>query len=381
MKDITSGEVNEDTAGTNSQENVEDTDLELKPAGPTPLSERCRFWPPALCGLALGNIGLGNALRLFLTRGIAGWAAPWPTLGIGMQIYFLTFALVPLSMFAMKTTLHFPFVLQELQDWKPAAGIVSAGAMAIGQLVPPMLSISSWGAAVVWYSGFALHLLLMLNFVYQRVSQLPYFSWEHCTPAWYIATVGICIFALTSEGVPHIPPLLVDFSLYLGVAWTGLLLPFITYRLWAQESMSDKFLPTTTIAMAPPAMLTAAWLALNEGPPAIFAHVLLAICLAVAATVLVQYRRLVSLPVSPAWASYTFPYVIVAVALGRYAGALENPLVKSPFQVIAWLALLHCLVMTIIVDFLYLRMLFSGQLEAPYAVEKVPVVCHTHLHS
>lgn len=342
------------------------------------LSERCRYWPSALCGLALGNAALGSALRYALEASDEPF---WPSVqgsgaGRALQATLALLALVPLALYLTKAALCPGQVKADICDSRPISAATCAGAMALAHMSRPLYDLHEELGVALWYASLALFLGLQANFLLQRFRQWnPQSWWQLCTPAWFIPTVGVGVWAATGATMPRVPDGWAWAPLLMSLAWTVVTWPPILYRLLLHDSLPGPLFPTMFILMGPVSMCATAWFAVCRGScDDVFGHLLLAATLASWLSVLRCYRRLVfGTPPAPVWASYTFPSVVFANALARYAGVLPaGSNARATFRVLSWLALLHAGVLTLFADVVFVRLAICGQLAAPYPPDAAP---------
>lgn len=340
---------------------------------PASFRQRCRFLTTALCSLFLGTAGLGGALRLYFDNMSSWTEVEWlEDVGIALQITFAIVAMVPGCLFLVKVALHPGQVVTDLVDPRPTAApaaLISAGAMALAPIARAIYEVCEPLGLGIWYGGYVLHLALTVNFTYQRVSQWHTWKWSHCTPAWFVVYVGVCVFAANSGGMHELWQPAIHFSLYLGIFWLVIVLPFVTYRLVRHEKMEPSVFPSLGVYMAPSSLCTAGWLTVfPDSGFGIVLSLLVAMDLFTAIVSISRYRYVfVTLPVYPARAGYTFPTVIFAVAVMRSLRELPNGAADHPVSVIlASLAVFNCTVVVLFVNACFVYMCERGDLVAPY---------------
>lgn len=330
----------------------------------------------AFCSLALGTAGLGALWAMFL-RLLA--PRPWARGALAAQTICSVAGLAPLTAFASKGFLHPKYLRVELDALEhPSGALVSSGAMAFAPLSRCLHAHGLEAAARwVWMGSYGVHVVLML-----RLSAV---AWRrrgdprtlaHATPAWFVVYVGVAVYAAVATTM-RVPESLVAFSLWLGVANLVWELPLVTYRLRTRERLPRAAYPTFAIYMAPSSLCCSAWLthlrARRPGAtfsdlgvvPAALTVVLAALACATAAPVFSRYKRFfVDEPVLPSWASFTFPTVIFANAVGRLN--LLCPSARCLLAPLAWLLFANANLVVLAVWCGYVRMFLDGSLFVDY---------------
>ena len=237
-------------------------------------------------------------------------------------------------------------------------------------------------AAWIWRVGLWTHLALMTNFSVQRLLQLRNGSgrtWLAVTPAWFVTYVGIC--AGASSLTPGLAGLLAPWewriSLYIGLLWLVLGLPFILVRLQQRgfslaPAMDNDHRSSLAIVMAPTALCLSGWLAtakLNGFPvPADswVTHALFGVAVLMTGYVWAHAKLLLyTLRPSPMWGAYTFPSVIVCVACMKYLLLFPDLL---PLRIAAWLTFLVAVAVVLTTQACYVAFVFQGRLWRRYAL-------------
>lgn len=206
----------------------------------------------------------------------------------------------------------------------------------------------------VWLVAVCLHLFFLGAFAWFHLRN---FSLASMVPSWFVPPVGIVTAALTSPGGIY-APFASAFMLF-GVAAFALLLPVMVYRLIFCPEIADAAKPTIAILAAPASLSLAGYLSVNPRPSLFLAALLLGVALTLTAVIYVALARLLRLPFSPAYASFTFPLVISATALFK---AMElfaaHPLTTGYAGMLRGMATVELAIAALVVSYvswLYLR--------------------------
>ena len=262
--------------------------------------------PTPLAGLALGIASLGWSLENALPLDGRGQATGASIAAVMLLCFFAKFVLRP------------RLLLEDLQH--PVLGsILPTSAMA---LMIISKAIAPWGqeqSEMLWLAAIALHLCLLGGFVFFRLRRVKL---AQMVPSWFIPPVGIAVAALASpEGNFHT---LAYVLLVFGLINFTLLFPLMIYRFLFRQEVPDAAKPTIAIFAAPASLSLAGYMTMESEPSLLLCSILLGIAMLMTLVIYIALLRLLRLPFSPGYASFTFPLVIGATALYKIAGYLEG---------------------------------------------------------
>lgn len=301
---------------------------------------RDRFYtlPTPLAGLALGIASLGLGLENAL-----------PLHSIGQSFGALV-ALLLLLVICSKFMLH-PGLLKEELGHPVLGSIMPTFAMAL-MLVSKSLSIWSPKAGeALWLIAILLHLVLLAVFVYYR---LKAFKLHQMVPSWFVPFVGIILAAVTVPG-PKYHSLAYGLMIF-GMINYAVLLPVMVYRLMFSQEVADAAKPTIAIMAAPASLALVAYLSLEPHPSLLLCSVLLGLALLMTGVIYLAFFKLLRLPFSPAFASYTFPMAVSATALYKVSERLAaSPATLEYAGQLGTLAVIEMIVASLIVTYVCLR--------------------------
>ena len=205
-------------------------------------------------------------------------------------------------------------------------------------------AVSFPGAVWIWYLGLCLHLLILLLFSCRLLQERPGFSGVR--GSWLLVYVGIAAAAISA---PAFGTEKLGLFLLLPAAIGAVILLPLIYRADLQPgNVPPGQKPLFCITAAPVSIWLAGYLSASSSPSRTLASGLL----------LLAHRCIRSLrrPFSPAWAAFTFPFVISASSL-KQASALLSP----PFAAVLLLRAecMIALILCIYVLYQYLRFLFK----------------------
>jgi exfoliative toxin A/B len=164
-------------------------------------------------------------------------------------------------------------------------------------------------ATVIWYAALAVHILIMVLFAVRFVVKLKI---QAVFPSWFVTGVGVTVASVTCPAFGA--RILGQVLFFVGAALYAALIPLVIYRLVKLSPLPEPARPTIAIFAAPASLLTVAYLAAFENPPAWPVYILLVFAAASYVFVTVNMAFMLKLKFSPAYAAFTFPYVISAIA-------------------------------------------------------------------
>ncbi len=300
--------------------------------------------PTPLAGLALGIGSLGWCLEN--TGLFTGMAATTGAIlsGILLALLLVKFLRAPNL---LKDELKHPVIGSILPTYSMALMLVSA---AIGGRIGTGL----------WLVAVGLHIILLLFFFWERGKS---FRLPQLVPSWYIPPVGIIVADLTIPGGSWA-------GLAMGLFWFGLIsyaimLPVMMYRLIFGPEVPDAAKPTIAILAAPASLSLAGYLAVSPAPSVLLVMILLGIAMLMTAITYLGFIRLLRLPFSPGYASFTFPMVIGATALFKSVPFLAQwGASDGTVATLLWLARLELIGATLVVGYVcwcYARFFLAKQ--------------------
>lgn len=254
--------------------------------------------PLAISCLSLALAALGN---LLLPRSEA------------LRLVCGVFSLLLLCTFFLKVICDRKQVKEELQN--PAVfSILPTATMSLMLLAAyarPYLNF----AVILWFAAVFVHLIIMLCFF--RVF-LADFTIGSVFPSWFIICSGIAAASITSPamGMKTVGQVLFypAFFLYLAA------FPLVVFRLVKSGPLPEPAQPFLAIFTAPVSLCLAGYLSAFERPDKVLVSVMTAITVMSYLYVLGNLPFLLRLKFYPAYAAFTFPCVITAIAL-KSAGA------------------------------------------------------------
>lgn len=306
------------------------------------LHHKIRGLPTPVAGLALGIASLGWCLENAL-----------PLHGIGQNVGALIAATL-LCVVAVRFILH-PDTL--IQDFKhPVIGsIVPTFAMAIMVVSKALGIFFPIAGQACWLGAIVIHLTALTFFIYHRAKE-P--NLNYMVPSWFIPPVGIIVADVTCPSDSYTGFALI--LLAMGMVSYLLMLPMMIYRFIFRSEVPDAAKPTIAIMAAPASLSLAGYLTIVKEPSMLICAVLLGVALLMTLITYCAFFRLMRLPFSPGYASFTFPLAIGATALYKMAKLLSTyPQAADYSQQFFIMATVEATVATLVIGYVAVRFIHN----------------------
>ena len=303
-----------------------------------PLRERLKNVPTPLGGLGLATASLGGTWALYVPR----FAEQSKLLAAFLGGLFI---LLVLAKFFVNSKL--------LKDdiSHPVAGsimpTIAMGTMVVAAALLPYVPAFARG---LWLTAIAAHIALLFFFVAYRIRE---FRMEHMVPSWFVPPVGIIVAAVTCKGMGY--EALVHAIFYFGLVAYLIKLPLMMYRLIFKDCIPQAALPTIAIMGAPASLTLAGYLAAFEEPNLILVGALVPLALFMTMLVYVAFFKLLRLPFSPGYAAFTFPMVIGATAMFKFAALIQSEVPAHIYHLFYGVAVFEMYIASAIVFYVALR--------------------------
>ncbi len=282
--------------------------------------------PPPSRSLAYLPVG-----AFAMVLGLGGLSIAWHTAGrlwgIGPMAGDLVAGLTTVVLavvsvaYLIKTVRHFAQVRAE---WNHPVSAAFTGAISVSPLLLAVLwaDLAPVAATVLWWVGavaqFAITLWVVRTWIVDAAIQQV-----HVHPAWFIPAVGNLIAPVAGAGIA--PPEITWYFAGIGVVYYLGLLPIVLARLFTDGTLPPKLAPTLAILIAPPAVLSLAWVRLGGGWNDPLVKLLVPVALFQFFLLVVLSPSLRAVPFALGSWAYSFPLAaLTSVVLGSAAGGGLN---------------------------------------------------------
>lgn len=290
--------------------------------------------PIPLCGVMLGTAALGNLLQSYSE---------------GIRYACGVIAALLLILILLKLIL-FPGAVKE--DMKnPIMASVAAtfpmSLMLLSTYVKPFIGAAAY---YVWLFSIALHIVLIIYFTAKFIVKL---QMPKVFASYYIVYVGIVVAAITAPAYEK--PAIGSAAFWFGFVSLIVLLILVTVRYVKYKEVPDPAKPLICIYAAPTSLCIAGYVQ-SVTPKA---YGLLMGMFAVACVLylfaLVKAVGYLKLPFFPSYASFTFPFVISAIASKQTMACLMN--MGRPIPALQYVVLAETIIAVLFVVYTLIRFL------------------------
>lgn len=288
--------------------------------------------PLPLCGVMLGTAALGNLLQSY-SEGIryaCGIAAA----------FLLILLLLKLILFpqAFKEDMKNPIMAS-------VSGTFSMALMILSTYVKPFIGK---GAYYIWLFALALHIVLIVFFTVRFIAHI---QMPKVFASYYIVYVGIAVAAITAPAYEKLA--IGSATFWFGFVALIVLLVLVTYRYAKFRQVPEPAKPLICIYAAPASLCIAGYVqsvaAKSKG--LLLAMLVLACVLYIFA--LVNAVKYLKLPFYPSYASFTFPFVISAIAVKQAMACLGKMGMQIPGM--SAVVLVETVIAVVLVVYTYIR--------------------------
>lgn len=305
------------------------------------MKDKMKKVPVPLCGVMLGFAALGNLLQSY-GEGIR-WAC-----GI-VAAFLLVLVLLKLICFPQ-------MVKEDLQNpiMASVAGTFPMALMLLSTYVKPFIGQA---ALYIWYFAIALHIVLIIWFTMKFIVKL---ALPKVFASYFIVYVGIAVAAVTAPAYE---------SLAIGTAafWFGfvtliILLVLVTVRYVKCPQVPEPAQPLICIYAAPTSLCIAGYVQSVTPKSRSFLLAMLAVATVLYVFALVKaIGYLMKGKFYPSYASFTFPFVISAIAAKQTMACLAN--MEQPIPSLSYLVLIETVIAVVLVLYTFVRFMgfiFAG---------------------
>jgi len=253
--------------------------------------------PLPICGVILGIAALGNLIQSYSNTA---------RLFCGIIVATL------LVFFNIRCALNFDRFKEEMKT-PVGASVSGTYSMAVMLLAGYLKPFVGEAALYIWYLGIIVHIALIIYFTLKFVIKLKL---AQVFSSWYIVYVGIVVASLTAPVFEA--KSLGNIFFYFGLITFGLLLILVTARYIKLKDIPPMAKPLICISTAPASLLIAGYIQSVEPKSHTFLLALWALATILYVFSLIHTIILITKPFFPSWASFTFPFVISAIASKQF---------------------------------------------------------------
>lgn len=296
--------------------------------------------PVPLSGVMLGLAALGNLLQSYSEE---------------IRYFCGVLACFLLILLVLKLIL-FPGMVREDLKNPIMASVAATFPMALMLLSTYVKPFIGTAAFVIWILAILLHIVLILYFTVTFILKL---QMPKVFASYYIVYVGIAVAAVTAPAYQQ---------LTIGAAafWFGLvslivLLILVTYRYLTVKEVPEPAKPLICIYAAPASLCIAGYTqSITEKSYGLLIGLMIVAAILYVFS-LVKAVTYLKLPFYPSYASFTFPFVISAIAMKQSMACLMN--MGRPLSVLSYVVTIETVIAVLFVAYTFIRFmgfLFAG---------------------
>lgn len=284
--------------------------------------------PLPLCGVMLGLAALGNLLQSY-SEGIRS------VCGITAAV-LLVFVLLKLILFPklIKEDLENPIMAS-------VAGTFSMALMLLNTYVKPFVGQAAF---YIWIFAIILHIILMIYFTVKFVVKL---QMPKVFASYYIVYVGIAVAAITAPAYGQLE--IGSVAFWFGFVSLIVLLVLVTIRYVKYKELPDPAKPLICIYAAPTSLCIAGYVQSVVPKSYGFLMGMFVVACVLYVFALAKAIEYLKMPFYPSYASFTFPFVISAIASKQTMVCVAN--MGHPQPVLQYIVLVETIVAVMLVAY------------------------------
>ena len=304
------------------------------------MKDKIKKVPVPLSGVMLGLAALGNLLQSYseAIRYICGIAAA----------FLLILLLLKLILFPqlIKEDFKNPIVAS-------VAGTFAMALMLLSTYIKPFVGAAAF---YIWIAAILLHAVLIVYFTFKFIVRL---QMPKIFASYYIVYVGIAVAAVTAPAFEQTGIGAATF--WFGLVTFILLLVLVTYRYTKYTEVPEPAQPLICIYAAPMSLCIAGYVQSVTPKSRTFLLVMLAVATVLYVFALIKAVGYLRLKFYPSYASFTFPFVISAIAAKQTMACCAN--LGQPLPALSYLVLAETVIAVLFVIYTFVRFMmaiFSG---------------------
>lgn len=290
--------------------------------------------PVPLCGVMLGTAALGNLLQSYSegVRYVCGVVA-----GLLLVLVLLKWILFPKM---VKEDLGNPIMAS-------VAGTFPMALMLLSVYVKPFIGQAAF---YIWILAILLHIALIIYFTVKFVVKL---QMPKVFASYYIVYVGIAVASITAPAYEQLK--IGAAAFWFGFVCLLALLVLVTIRYVKYPNVPDPAKPLICIYAAPMSLCIAGYVQSVTPKSAGFLLGMFVVACVLYVFALVKAIGFLRMPFFPSYASFTFPFVISAIASKQTMACLAN--LGQPMPALQYVVLVETIIAVVFVAYVLVRFL------------------------
>lgn len=290
--------------------------------------------PVPLCGVMLATAALGNLLQSYSegVRYVCGVVA-----GLLLVLVLLKWILFPKM---VKEDLGNPIMAS-------VAGTFPMALMLLSVYVKPFIGQAAF---YIWILAILLHVALIIYFTVKFVVKL---QMPKVFASYYIVYVGIAVASITAPAYEQLK--IGAAAFWFGFVCLLALLVLVTIRYVKYPNVPDPAKPLICIYAAPMSLCIAGYVQSVTPKSAGFLLGMFVVACVLYVFALVKAIGFLKMPFFPSYASFTFPFVISAIASKQTMACLAN--LGQPMPALQYVVLVETIIAVVFVAYVLVRFL------------------------
>lgn len=288
--------------------------------------------PLPICGVMLGFATLGNLLQSYSE---------------GIRYACGIVAAILLVLFLLKLIMFPKMIKEDMKNpiMASVSGTFSMALMLLSTYVKPFIGQAAY---YIWLFAIALHVVLIVYFTVQFILKL---QMPKVFASYYIVYVGIAVAAVTAPAYEQ--PGIGTAAFWFGFVTLIALFVLITVRYIKYKEIPDPAKPLICIYAAPTSLCIAGYVQSVTPKSRGFLLAMLAVATVLYIFAVVKAVGYLKLPFFPSYASFTFPFVISAVATKQTMACLMN--MGQPMPVLKYVVLIETVIAVLFAVYTLIR--------------------------
>ncbi len=290
--------------------------------------------PIPLCGVMLGTAALGNLLQSYSE---------------GIRYVCGIVAAVLLVLILLKLILFPQMVKEDMNNpiMASVAGTFSMSLMILSTYVKPFIGQAAF---YIWIFAVLLHIALIVYFTFKFIVKL---QMPKVFASYYIVYVGIAVASITAPAYEQLG--IGSAAFWFGFVCLIALLVLVTMRYVKYKEIPDPAKPLICIYAAPTSLCIAGYVQSVTPKSYGFLLGMFAVASILYLFALVKAVGYLKLPFFPSYASFTFPFVISAIASKQTMACVAN--MGKPLPALQYIVLIETVIAVVLVVYTLVRFL------------------------
>ncbi len=288
--------------------------------------------PLPICGVVLGVAALGNLLQSYSEniRYVCG-----------------VFAALFLVLFILKLIFCFGSVKEDMKNpiMASVSGTLPMAVMLLSTYVKPFIGQAAY---YIWLLAILVHIALIVYFTVKFIFNL---QMPKVFASYYIVYVGIAVASVTAPAYEKTG--IGTIAFWFAFVTLIILFVLVSVRYIKYKVVPEPAKPLICIYTAPVSLCIAGYVQSVTPKSYVFLIAMLVVASVIYIFALIKAIGYLKLPFYPSYASFTFPFVISAIAVKQTMACVKN--MGSPMPWLNYIVIAETVIAVILVVYTYIR--------------------------